>query len=156
MLKNGFTLIEIIIVVALMGIALRFALPRISSRQSARQEFITRLNGLTQSGAFDAQETGAVQKINFNFNNSKMELQDLNSKKVTSSAIIPASIEIAGFFINGKSQFSGTGTKNTAYFLINPEDITQNVKLLVVDHENLGANTELQLNPFIGQFKVVY
>ena len=48
---------------------------------------------------------------------------------------IPDAVEIYDVLINGKSSFSaGGGPKWICYFLINPEGISQEVTLIIIDH----------------------
>lgn len=160
-MKNGFTLIELAIIILIIGILATFALPRFMSiGQTPSKQFIARLNAMVQDGVQAAHEDGHIIKILFNLTGKKIELQDLSSKSVKYTIEIPDMLELEDFLISGRSQFSGMGTKYAAYFLINPDGITQDVRIVIIDHELRAQNPklgrfELLLNPFSGQFKTV-
>lgn len=158
-MTKGFTLIEIAIVILIIAIMANLGIPRflrIGTTESER--FIERLNALVQQGAQAAMQTDKVQKILFNLIAKKVELQDIDSNKSKKSIDI-GDIELKDFYINKKSQFMAGSEKYTAYFLINPEGISQEVKIVIVDHKLQAKNPkfgtyELLLNPFIPQFRI--
>lgn len=159
-MKTGFTIIEMMLVVIIVGIMASIGLPRfVRGGQTPGQQFIARLNDLTQLGAQAALTTGTVQKINFNLQANKVELSSIDNKnnktnKTEKSIEIPDDFEIIDFIINGKNQFTaGGGERRSAYFLINPDGITQETQIGVLDKTGtITRNYQIDLNPFTGQF----
>jgi len=161
MIKNGFTLIELIIVMLIMGVLLTVAMPRFRKfGPTSREQFVSNLNALTQEAARAAQFLSKVQKVLFDFTSHKIELWDIDGKKLKKFTRIPDEVEVKDFFINQKSQFGQGLKKYTAYFLIDSHGITQDVKIFFVDHSqnvrgpSLGSN-EVILNPITAKFNSV-
>ena len=159
-MQHGFTIIEIMVVIFLIGIITAMGLPRfLRSRRSPTEEFIGRLNTLIGEGVETAQQTGTVQRIFFNFDAKTVELQSATGTPKGKPMSIDPSIELDDILINKKSPFVGGATKRTVYFLINPEGISQEVVLFLIDHmarskNPRGGNYEFYLNPFTSVFRV--
>lgn len=160
-MKSGFSLIELMIVILLIGIIASVGIPRFTrGGRRDSQVFIGRLNSLVQDGILAALQTNESQKVFFDIQNKKVELQGITDKKVKRSIDIPKSIEISDFNINGKSPFiAGGGEKRTVYFLINPEGISQEVNMIIIDHaiqaqQPSAGRYEFYLNPFSGLFRL--
>ncbi len=167
-LKSGFTLIELIIVLLIMGLLISVGLPRFTDTGTNNTDkFIAHLNKLTLEGAHRAQRFNRVYKVFLNISGKNIELmpnivQDnssINSNiKIEDSDVIPDSIEILDFLIDNKSQFSTSmSQKRSAYFLIGPSGITQDTKIIFKDHNSKPTRMrvyEILLNPFMAQFKL--
>jgi hypothetical protein len=130
------------------------------TRPKPGEQFITNLNALTQEAARSAQYLTKVQKVLFDFIAHKVELWDIDGKRSKKFVSIPDMIEFKDFLINQKSQFGQGVKKHTAYFLINSQGITQDVKLFFIDHsvdaKGSGAGSyEIILNPITAKFNVV-
>ncbi len=160
-MKRGFTLIELMVVILLIGIIAAMGIPRfLRSPISAAETFIGRLNLLISDGVEAAQKTGSVKRIFFNIGAKKVEVQSLTGRAVGKGIDIPQVVSVEDVIINGKSQFlAGGGEKRTVYFLINPEGISQEVRLILIDaniraRNPQGGEFEFYLNPFTSVFRV--
>jgi len=157
-MKKGFTVIELAIVLLIIGIALTVGIPRFGRiRPKPGEQFIVNLSALTQEASRQAQYQSKVQKVLFDFMTHKVELWDIDGKKEKKFIIIPDALDIKDFLINQKSQFGADVKKHTAYFLINAQGITQDVKIFFIDHsiQTRGPNAgsyEIVLNPITAQF----
>jgi prepilin-type N-terminal cleavage/methylation domain-containing protein len=142
-MKSGFTLLEIVIVVGIIGLLLAAGLPRLFKlRVPAQQEFIARLNAFMQQGAQAALETSQVQTIRFNLARKVVE-RDNTQVQVT----IPEALKIQDIIINGESQIDDRTVEVRVY--ITPQGRTQNVKVLLSEQ---GRTTTYSLNPFTVHF----
>lgn len=156
-LKEGFTLIEIMIVVVLIGIITAFGLPRfLSSPVPKAQEFIGRLNRLVMQAAEQAQQETEPRRIFFNLGLGSVEIQKIGGQQVGGKLELPKELEVTDVIINGVSQFQiGGGQKRTFYFLINAEGVSQEVQLVITEHARSGKNRpyEFYLHPFTSLFR---
>ena len=142
-MRAGFTLIEIIIVVSIIGLLMAVGLPRIFNlRVPATQQFIARLNAFVQQGAQAALQTGTVQAIKFNLGARTVE-RDNSQLRVS----IPDDLKIQDIIINGEPQVTDRTVEVRVY--INPQGHTQNVKLILTEREQ---HFTYILNPFTVQF----
>ena len=142
-MRSGFTLLEIIIVVGIIGILMSVGLPRLFRLQvPANQQFVARLNAFMQQGAQAALQTARVQTIRFNLA-SKLVERDDSQVKVS----IPDELKIQDIIINGEPQVNDRTTEVRVF--ITPQGRTQNVKLLLTEQER---NFTYILNPFTVQF----
>lgn len=168
-MKKAFTIIELLIVMLIIGLIMSVGLPRFTSIGTSEfDKFFARLNSITQEGAQKAQEFNVVYKILFNITGKKIELLPIdveNDKDKNNTRKkefdIPDFISIEDFLIDNKSQFtSGKGEKRSAYFLINPMGITQNVKIIFINNNLFSKDPktgkyEAVLNPFTAEFKIL-
>jgi len=159
--KQGFTIIELAIVIFIAGLLLTIGMPRFGSMNpQPGEQFVINLNALTQEGARAAQYLSKVQKIIFDFMAHKVELWDIDGKRAKKFVTMPDAIEIKDFLINQKSQFGQGVRKDTAYFLVNSQGVTQDVKIALADHsiKSLDSNAgsyDIILNPITAKFNVV-
>jgi len=162
--RSGFSIIELIIVILIIGLLLSVGLPRFMSIGiSNSDKFIACLNKITLEGTQKAQKFKKTYKVFINFVSRKIELiqhvikQDVDVKP-EDFEIFPSFIEIEDFLIDNKSQFASSfSSKKSAYFLINPDGITQNTKIIFKDNNSKSKKKsyEIVLNPFISQFKLL-
>lgn len=154
--KCGFTLIELSLIIFIIGFLAAFIVPRfLKLGASEIDRFIVRLNDLVVSGAQTAQSTLKVQKVLFDFLAKKVELMALDSKDSKRSIDMPQGFIIDDFLINRKSQFiEGAGRKLSAYFLINPQGITQETAIIFRQEENPEIIYKMVLNPFTTEFEI--
>lgn len=153
-MKSGFSLIELVLVIALIAVITGLMLPRLRKREtSLGQDFIVRLNAFVQEGAQAALQTGRSQTITFNFASNTVERSPEQGRMQ-----IPAELEFLEIIINGESQLA-TGKVTKTFFYILPDGTAQEVRIVFIDHEQdkllPGSGTyELVLNPFTVQFKL--
>ncbi len=159
-MKKGFSLIELMIVIMLIGIVAVIGMPRfLSSPRREAENFISHLNRLVSESVIEAQSRGEPLRIFFSITGKKVDMQTVSGKSLAKPLVIPDSIEISDVGINGKSQFvSGSGEKDSVYFLINQDGISQEVRLVLIDHAVRRNNPrsgryEFYLNPFTSVFR---
>ncbi len=160
-MTRGFSLIELMIVILLLGFIAVMGLPRfLRSSRTPTEDFIGRLNVLTGEGVLLAEQTHKVYKIFFDLPAKKVEVRTVGNAVAGKGISIPDLVEIQDVVINGKSQFSaGGGEKRTVYYLINPDGITQEVTLSIIDHKvrankSTGGQYDFYLNPFTAAFRL--
>ncbi len=157
-LKKGFTLIEIMIVILIIGLISAFGIPRfLSSPVPVAQTFIHKLNMLVSDAVEQAQEKSEARKVFFDFTARSVEVQSIDGKKTGGLVSLPETIDVTDVIINGVSQFQiGGGRKRTVYFLINHEGISQEVQLILQEKLRSGRSVsyEFYLHPFTNLFRV--
>lgn len=149
------------LVILIIGIITAVGIPRfLRSPVSQTEQFIGSLNRLTQEASELAQQTGTSKRIFFNLLGKKVSIQSVGGKAEGRSIDIPDGVELSDALIQGKSAFAlGAGEKRDLYFLINPEGLSQEVRLTIIDHNirsrsPRGGNYEFYLNPFTGVFRL--
>lgn len=159
-MKKGFTLIEILVVILIIGIMASIGLPRVfSTRTTNAEQFVARFNALVAYGVQQAIAKSRVEAVFLNLLGKKVELMDSSNNKVEKTIDIPKEIEVTNFFLNGVSQFDSSGKHESAWFYINDQGITQEVKIVFTDKEILSkrpqsAYFEMNLNPFTALFTI--
>ena len=167
-ISKGFSLIQLVIVIAIMGILATVTLPRLKKRgASPRDEFATSLNALTQMAYSNALATGKIHRVLFNFKNNTVSVEMAEDKPDTtgqlkfapvksdyfkSSINWPINFEMRNFFIKGKDELLGGNTPKV-WFFITPEGLAQEIVINTSDTSN-EDEFALVLNPFTAQFKV--
>lgn len=160
--KRGFTLLEILIVIALIGIMSAILIPNLE-RKTARRErelFITQLNQLVHTGWKQALRNHAAYQVTVDtvarrVTVNKETADDALSQDIEQETelIWPKEYEIKELFIEGHQE------KNPAkfWFYIMPEGITQDVIINLIDTKDLKDDNPrpfaLVLNPFYAHFK---
>jgi prepilin-type N-terminal cleavage/methylation domain-containing protein len=175
--SNGFTLIEILIAIVIMGIMLAVVVPNFRRLFPAREreQFVNALSALTRYAWQHALIERKNHKVIFDFTEKKVwiematgttksgqaEFGPLKRAYVATSLVIPKSIEIKNFIIEGYDEISryGGGSKAAqSWFFITPDGLTQTVTINFVSNKETAAGRPRQfglvLNPFNAQFKV--
>jgi len=171
----GFTLLELIVVIALLGAVMAIVIPQIGkSPKQQREEFVTKVNRLVGFAWQNAIRSGKTQKVDFDFETKKITLEQSTGKKDdkgeftfapvvrdyrATSVKIPESFILKSFFIQGVDEVANRGGKiSGAYFFITPEGLAQSVVINFVDKKGKRAGRALPiglvLNPFSAQFTV--
>ncbi len=174
--KPGFTLLELLIAIALLGAMAAIVFPRIKTKGSAAQrtEFVTNLNALTQFAWQNAVVSRKVQRLEFDFQQKKIVVtqatgtKDMDGKLqfgpvtrayVNTSMTIPSQLDCKNFYVEGFDEMGRfTGKKTEAvWFYVVPEGLAQSVIINIVDIKDrakMGRAHEMSLvlNPFSAQF----
>lgn len=169
--RDGFTFVEIIIVVMIIGILATIMVPRLFRRPvDRRQVFVGRLNQLMQEGVQRALETGTTYRIKCDFEGGRVVLESAtkagdSGDLVTQQFVpveslygkmwfdIPTGLIFRNLFVEGKDELLGGTTKQT-WFFIGGNGAVQMVTFVMAD-ENFEEPQSAILNPFTKQF-VVY
>lgn len=160
MKKAGFTILELMIVILILGLIAAMGVPRfLRSGRTPTEDFIGRLNVLTQEAVQLCEQTHKPHRVFFDLLAKKVSVQTAVGAVVLKGIEIPDAVEIQDVLINGKSQFTTGSEKRTVYFLINPDGISQEVVLILIDHKVRASNParglySFYLNPFTSVFRV--
>lgn len=173
MTKAGFTLLELLVAMALFGFLATMLVPNLRSPGYERRQFIGKLNALTRFAWQNAIITDKIHKIQFDFTKEHVSVQieqgrdsagerifgPLKQALIRTSFTIPTHIAIKNFFIEGfdeMSRFVGRKTAE-AWFYIVPDGLAQEVVINFFDMKDIIAEKArpvgLVLNPFSAQFK---
>ncbi len=175
--KNGFTLIEILIVVAIIGLMTAVVVPNFSKLlpRRERQVFLGKLNALTRFAWHRALVERKTQQVEFDFKKNIVSVSDVVRFKdngppetapikgayLNTSLAIPSNIEIKNFIIEGFDEKARSTSEKTiaSYFFIVPDGLTQNVTINFIDKKQKNTAGKprqfgLVLNPFTAQFTV--
>jgi prepilin-type N-terminal cleavage/methylation domain-containing protein len=177
--KQGFTLIEILVAIILIGILATFLIPNLASRVPSyeRRSFIEQLNSLTQFAWQQAITKRAVFKVSIDTvkrtiivegatgakdQKGEQKFVPIKSAYIRTQASWPEQLQIKQIYIEKDEQLSrhvSSGKKSSleAWFFVMPDGITQPVVINFVDTKTLIAGKPkevgLVLNPFTAQFK---
>jgi prepilin-type N-terminal cleavage/methylation domain-containing protein len=174
--KSGFTLIELLIAIAIMAIMAGAIAPYLQFTPPGyeRNQFITRLNSLVRLAWQQSVITNKVHRIVFDIKHRKIRVEkdistNIQAKKqhfeplrkmmLDSDIVIPRSIEIKQFFIEGVDEMKRSGSTTLIWFYIIPDGMTQQVTINCIDKEDPHIKPlqfGLVLNPFTAQFKVYH
>jgi prepilin-type N-terminal cleavage/methylation domain-containing protein len=173
--KNGFSLIEILVVLGIIALLMTIVLPRFSSMLPGRDRklFITNLNSLTRNAWQQALIQNKIHKVAVDFIARKMwleretgvvkdnapEFARVKGAYTMNSCIIPKNIEIENFIVEGYDEKARSRTTYESWFYVMPDGLTQAVTINCIDKKQIGpggrpAHFGLVLNPFNAQFKV--
>lgn len=174
--KNGFTLIEILVVIAIMMVMATVIVPNLSPRKAAdeRASFIAQLNTLLRFAWQNALISHAVHKVVFDLKHKKIFLEQATDKKNNEGDVLfkslgqshfktaltwPDNLVIKNFYIEGFDEMkrSVDGSTLETWFFIVPDGLAQHVTINIVDTKDLKQNGRqtkvgLVLNPFNAQF----
>lgn len=175
--KYGFTIIEIMVVIAIIGILLTFLAPNVTKLVLPRRErelFISKLNALTRFAWQHALIERKAHKISVDFTKKVMwiematgvikkdqpETVRLKGAYTPTALSIPKNIDIKGFIIEGfdeKSRYGGGRGTEESWFYIMPDGLTQAVTINFIDTKDRNPAGKprqfgLVLNPFTAYF----
>ncbi len=176
--KHGFTLIEILVAIVIMGLLATILVPNLAPKRPAqeRKEFVAQLNALVRLAWHNAISTHAVHKIVFDLKQERvfieMEQEDkkdaageplfkpLTGSYIASSMRWPADrYVVKNFFIEGFDEmrrFGGDKKTVETWFYIVPDGLTQEVTINLLDMNDMRNDKPVQvglvLNPFKAQF----
>lgn len=168
--SKGFTLIELVVVLLIMGIMMTLGLPRLFQKpRDSRELFFSQLTMLTQAGVRAAIQQRTVHRVIFDFEKSELRLEcaaqpgpieDLLTQAYAPASAawgkntfaFPVGLLIKNLFIEGKDELAGGGTKQS-WFYIDHEGTMQSV-IVVVGDEHRDGEKSFVLNPFTKLFVV--
>ena len=176
-LKSGFTLIELIIVIALIGVMTIIVMPsfRGDKLAQARQAQVDQLNLLLATAQYSAITSGKINRVIFDLKLAKVRIEQLSAKKDNlnqdqyellqvdyneTSLDWDSNLKIKEIYTNNQNAFWSDEVGNAkAWFYIVPDGNAQNVTINFIDlAENEKTNEQseysLVLNPFTVQFKL--
>jgi prepilin-type N-terminal cleavage/methylation domain-containing protein len=174
--KHGFTLIEILVVIALIGVMATIALPNLMPRQPGQERklFVTKLNELMRFSWQQAILSGKIQRVVINVAQRTIALQeaesfdkqgepvftDMDNSYLQTSLTWPEQLEVRNLYIEGFDEMSrsvGRQTEKVWFYLV-PNGLTQRVTINMLDNDDIRdgkvVRMALVLNPYTAQFSV--
>ena len=173
--RQGFTLLELIIAISIMGILFAIAVPKVGSDSSKKikKEFVSKINLIVRLAWQNSLITGKIHEVRFDLVNRTIQIRVKSDKKndkkseefenleftdLHTSYSWPVKINIKQFFVEGEDKIAtfGLGEKQelVVWFYIIPDGFSQRV---VINLSNdTGQNVDefsMVLNPFNAQFK---
>ena len=176
--KSGFSLIELMIVVAIMGVMATIVVPYLSpdNSEQERQEFVSKLNLFMTSAWYNSLTTGKIHRVVIDLQAAQMFIEIQADEKTGQSESKYELVQIdynenifawnreqfkfKDVYINDKNvMFADEGSSDKTWFYIVPDGLAQNVIFNfrdVKESKYLGevSNYSLVLNPFSVQFKL--
>lgn len=176
--KSGFTIVELMVVIAIIGVLATIIVPGVAKLMRPRRErelFINRLNALTRYAWQHALIERKVHRISFDFGKKQIwvamatdvikdgtpEFARVKGAYINTTIPIPPQIQIKNFIIEGYDEMGRSASLKTqeSWFFVMPDGLTQTVTINFLDTKQLNAAGKprhfgLVLNPFNAQFKV--
>jgi prepilin-type N-terminal cleavage/methylation domain-containing protein len=165
--KDGFSLIEIVVAIALMVLVATVVVPRLIRPKKVIKEFAAQVNTLLARVYTSTLITTQVHKVIWDLEKSLISTEKATGEKTSAgeeifvplektyskaSIEIPESIEIRNFFIQGIDELVGAPTKKVWFFVV-PQGVAQNVIINLLDEDN-DQLFSLVLNPFTVQMRL--
>jgi prepilin-type N-terminal cleavage/methylation domain-containing protein len=164
MRQSGFTIIELVIVIAIIGIISAVSFGGGLFRPKPLDAFVSNLSSLTASARIGAILGNSLHRVYFDFNRNEISIQkeESASKKASqkfvpvaiipngtkSSMLIDPALKITQLLIEGRDELTG---KKNAWFFISAQGTAQKIQLSVENIETRQRKT-LDINPFIAYF----
>lgn len=176
MSKHGFTLLEILITIAIIGLMAAVVAPNLGKKKAGqeRKEFLARLSSLTQLAWQNALIQNKLHKVDFDFKKKIVSLEQATAQKdskgqpkfepvkvahLQTSIPWPDYLQVKNFYIEGFDEASRSASRGMegAYFYVVPDGMTQRVTINVTDSNDRDSagrpkKIGLVLNPFNAQF----
>jgi prepilin-type N-terminal cleavage/methylation domain-containing protein len=174
MRKQGFTLIEIVVAIAIIGFVATILVPNLFAPTAAkeRKNFIAAINGLLYLGWQQALITHKIHIATFNLHKKKAYLEVVqNIENPSNPKAVPIAInyqptsidwpeqfEVQNFYIEGSDEKSRGAAQNVFFFYIMPDGLAQDVIINLYDTKDVLPDGSprpvgLILNPFSVQLK---
>jgi len=169
MKKTGFTLIELMIVLAILGLVSVLVLPNFMKKNASKQrsESIEQLNGLLHFAWQQSVTQAKPHQILFNFEKKTISLYQgkfseskdefeyvpLKVPHVATTIYIPQDIRIKRFIVDGfdeMARFIG-GATTESWFFMNDRGIAQQTTIVIAQTDQPGTEFIYDVHPFTGQ-----
>lgn len=169
MKKTGFTLIELMIVLAILGLVSALVLPNFLKKSASKQRktCIEQLNGLLHVAWQQSVTQARPYKIVFDFEKKMVtlsqgifsdtkkeyEYKPFNMTHLITSIRLPDEIRIKRFIVDGfdeMSRFMG-GATTESWFFINNRGIAQQATIVITQNDMPGTEFIYDIHPFTGQ-----
>lgn len=167
--KSGFTFIELIIVIAILGIIAVIVTPVFRTPGYQREQFVTQVNALMQVAWQNAIVNNKNQKVIFDIEKNTISIEQATDKKTAKDEIVyepiksqhfvstyewPEEFEIRNFYLGKEDQMqigvTEVGKKRVWLFVI-PNGMAQPIVINIVNNKD-DSQFGLVLNPFSVQF----
>lgn len=172
--KPGFTFIEIIIVLVIIGILSSIVIPNLQQRRSGyeRRQFISNVAALVRRAWQEAIETQRLHRLTFYIDKRTVQIsaaakagkeekfENLSSSFIPASYTWGSTLTIKDFFIDGTDAINQPGLRiQEIWFFVFPDGTVQDVIINLFDtsdrtESEAGSRFSLILNPFTTQFSV--
>ena len=169
MKKTGFTLIELMIVLAILGLVSALVLPNFLKKSASKQRktCIEQLNGLLHIAWQQSVTRSLPHKIVFDFEKKSItlhqgiisdskgeyEYKPFKATHLSTFMQLPVEIRIKHFIVDGfdeMSRFIG-GTTTESWFFINNHGIAQQITIVLTQQDMPGTEFIYDVHPFTGQ-----
>lgn len=170
MKKTGFTLIELMIVLVILGLVSALVLPNFMKKNASKQraQCIEQLNGLlhfawqqsvTQAKPYQImfdfdRKSISLHQGRFSESNADFEYVPFKVSHFATTIYIPQDIRIKRFIIDGfdeMGRFMG-GATTESWFFINDRGIAQQVTIVITQTDKPGTEFIYDIHPFTAQF----
>lgn len=166
MKKVGFTLIELMIVLVILGLVSALVLPNFAKKSPLKQrkQYIEQLNGLLHIAWQQSVVQAQPYKIVFDFEKKlisihqgifvdlkqEYEYKPFKISHATTLLSIPDDIRIKRFIIDGFDEMSRfmSGATTESWFFINDRAIAQQVTIVITQSDQKGSEFIYDMHPF--------
>ena len=172
----GFSLIEIVIAVALVGVAMSIIIPNMMGRRAAQERngFVAELNSIMNEVWLRGLETGKIHKVNFNLEKRAITAYEQTEKLDTEKNMVfdpirlhyastsyrwPESFDMQQLYVQRVDEIAAGGLSRKTediWFFVMPDGMCQEVIVNIADTPVSGLEKDIKqfsvvINPFTAQ-----